>query len=64
MAEILAESPRGASDLYVAMTRPTQRLVVVHADALPQAMTDLVAWPPSEVESGSDDSEPDHAVQA
>ena len=29
-AEILAESPRGASDLYVAMTRPTQRLVVVH----------------------------------
>ena len=28
---ILAESPRGASDLYVAMTRPTQRLVVAHA---------------------------------
>ena len=25
---ILAESPRGASDLYVTLTRPTQRLVV------------------------------------
>ena len=31
----IATGPSGASDLYVAMTRPTQRLVVVHARALP-----------------------------
>jgi len=34
-AELLAESPRGANDLYVALTRSTQRLAVVHAGALP-----------------------------
>ena len=34
-AEILAESPRGANDLYVALTRATQRLAVVHAQPLP-----------------------------
>jgi DNA helicase IV len=34
-AEVLAESPRGANDLYVALTRATQRLTVVHAAALP-----------------------------
>ena len=34
-ATILAESPRGASDLYVAMTRPTQRLVVAHSGDAP-----------------------------
>ncbi|SHJ96598.1 DNA helicase IV [Pseudonocardia thermophila] len=34
-AEILADSPRGANDLYVALTRATQRLAVVHAQALP-----------------------------
>ncbi|WP_214368290.1 HelD family protein [Pseudonocardia sp. H11422] len=34
-AEVLAESPRGASDLYVALTRATQRLTVVHAADLP-----------------------------
>jgi DNA helicase IV len=34
-AQIAAES---ASDLYVAMTRPTQRLVVVHADNLPDGL--------------------------
>ena len=31
-AEVLAESPRGANDLYVALTRATQRLAVVHAE--------------------------------
>ncbi len=31
----VATGPSGASDLYVAMTRPTQRLVVVHALPLP-----------------------------
>ena len=34
-AEVLAESPRGANDLYVALTRSTQRLAVVHATDLP-----------------------------
>ncbi len=37
-AEVLAESPRGVADLYVALTRPTQRLRVVHARPLPAAM--------------------------
>ncbi len=35
----VATGPSGASDLYVAMTRPTQRLVVVHARALPAGVT-------------------------
>jgi DNA helicase IV len=34
-AELLAESVRGANDLYVALTRSTQRLAVVHAEPLP-----------------------------
>ncbi|HEY4419694.1 MAG TPA: ATP-binding domain-containing protein, partial [Pseudonocardia sp.] len=34
-AELLAESVRGANDLYVALTRSTQRLAVVHAQPLP-----------------------------
>jgi DNA helicase IV len=34
-AAIRAESPRGLNDLYVALTRPTQRLHVVHAQDLP-----------------------------
>jgi DNA helicase IV len=33
--DILGESPRGLNDLYVALTRPTQRLRVVHTKALP-----------------------------
>jgi hypothetical protein len=37
-AEILTESARGLNDLYVAMTRPTQRLHVVHARELPAGM--------------------------
>jgi DNA helicase IV len=37
-AAIVAASPRGANDLYVALTRPTQRLVVVHAGELPPGM--------------------------
>jgi hypothetical protein len=35
---ILAESPRGASDLYVAVTRATQRLGVVHEGELPAVL--------------------------
>ncbi|MFC8599631.1 MULTISPECIES: HelD family protein [unclassified Isoptericola] len=35
--------PGGASDLYVAMTRPTQRLVVVHERPLPAGIVELAA---------------------
>ncbi len=38
-AAILAESPRGGHDLYVALTRATQQLVVVHANDLPAGFT-------------------------
>ncbi len=38
---ILAEGPRGAAELYVALTRATQRLGVLHRDSLPQALTGL-----------------------
>jgi len=37
-ADILEGSSRGANDLYVAITRATQRLVVAHARALPAGM--------------------------
>ena len=40
-AEVLAESPRGANDLYVALTRSTQRLAVVHAEPLPPVLRRL-----------------------
>lgn len=38
---ILAAGPRGAAELYVALTRATQRLGVLHRDPLPQALTGL-----------------------
>ncbi len=41
-AQILAGSARGANDLYVALTRPTQRLLVVHTRDLPPGMEALV----------------------
>jgi DNA helicase IV len=37
-AGILAESPRGLNDLYVALTRATQQLGVVHAGELPSVL--------------------------
>jgi DNA helicase IV len=37
-AGILAESPRGLNDLYVALTRATQRLGVVHSGELPAVL--------------------------
>ncbi|MEU8268362.1 AAA family ATPase [Sphaerisporangium sp. NPDC049002] len=37
--EILDESPRGASDLYVALTRATRRLGVVHTGELPAVLS-------------------------
>jgi len=36
----IAEGPGGYSDLYVAMTRPTQRLVVVHTEPLPEGFAE------------------------
>ncbi|ROP42478.1 RNA polymerase recycling motor ATPase HelR [Saccharothrix texasensis] len=41
-ARILADGPRGAAELYVALTRATQRLGVLHRDPLPTALTGLV----------------------
>jgi superfamily I DNA/RNA helicase len=40
-AELLAESPRGINDVYVALTRATQRLAVVHAAPLPSVLHGL-----------------------
>jgi DNA helicase IV len=40
-AGIVEESPRGASDLYVALTRATQRLGVVHTGTLPDVLSRL-----------------------
>ena len=39
-AAIVAASRRGTSDLYVALSRPTDRLVVVHHEPLPAGMTE------------------------
>ncbi|KAB2349620.1 HelD family protein [Actinomadura rudentiformis] len=36
---VLAESPRGGQDLYVAITRATRRLTVVHHDELPALLS-------------------------
>ena len=43
---ILAESPRGPSDLYVALTRATRRLGVVHTGEIPPVLADLSARVP------------------
>ncbi|MGH3898010.1 MAG: HelD family protein [Pseudonocardiaceae bacterium] len=37
-AAIVAESPRGLNDLYVALTRSTMRLCIVHPDGLPEVL--------------------------
>ncbi|MCZ4558527.1 AAA family ATPase [Rhodococcus maanshanensis] len=41
--QIVDESPRGMNDLYVALTRATQRLGVVHAHPLPDGLSKLSA---------------------
>lgn len=38
---ILAEGPRGAAELYVALTRATQRLGVLHQEPLPPVLSGL-----------------------
>ncbi|WP_019814344.1 RNA polymerase recycling motor ATPase HelR [Saccharomonospora saliphila] len=40
-ARILADGPRGAAELYVALTRATQRLGVLHQGPLPRALAGL-----------------------
>ena len=40
-AAIRRESTRGANDLYVAITRPTQRLLVLHSEPLPPGLDQL-----------------------
>ncbi|AFM17104.1 DNA/RNA helicase, superfamily I [Mycolicibacterium chubuense NBB4] len=40
---ILAEGPQGAADLYVALTRATQRLGVLHSEPLPRCLAGLTA---------------------
>jgi hypothetical protein len=44
-AEIIAASRRGMSDLYVALTRATQRLGVVHTGELPEVLHSLRPYP-------------------
>jgi superfamily I DNA/RNA helicase len=38
---IVTESARGVNDLYVALTRPTQRLTVIHHGRLPRGLESL-----------------------
>jgi DNA helicase IV len=42
---ILADGPRGAAELYVALTRATQRLGVLHQGPLPRVLNGLVEAP-------------------
>ncbi|MCT7660488.1 RNA polymerase recycling motor ATPase HelR [Mycobacterium deserti] len=42
---ILADGPRGAAELYVALTRATQRLGVLHRAPLPEALAGLTETP-------------------
>jgi superfamily I DNA/RNA helicase len=38
---IIADGPRGAAELYVALTRATQRLGVLHHAELPKSLSGL-----------------------
>jgi DNA helicase IV len=44
-AGILAQSPAGGHDLYVAITRATHRLTVVHDNDLPPSLHRLTSAP-------------------
>lgn len=46
---ILADGPRGAAELYVALTRATQRLGVLHHGPLPQALSGLAVRADGEI---------------
>lgn len=41
---IMTESPRGLRDLYVALTRCTQRLGVIHGESLPEVLQAPGCW--------------------
>ena len=41
--EIVASSARGWNDLYVALTRATQRLAVLYAGSLPAVLEEYLA---------------------
>lgn len=45
-SEILVDSPRGLNDLYVALTRATQRLGVLHSEPLPSVLDGLSVGSP------------------
>ncbi|MFG1770339.1 RNA polymerase recycling motor ATPase HelR [Nocardia salmonicida] len=45
---ILADGPRGAAELYVALTRATQRLGVLHQSPLPESLRGLTEVQPAE----------------
>ena len=49
---ILASGPRGAAELYVALTRATQRLGVLHRDPLPPALAGLTESGIAHADSG------------
>ncbi|MFH5211953.1 HelD family protein [Antrihabitans sp. NCIMB 15449] len=51
-AQVLDESPRGRNDLYVALTRATQRLGVVHSRPLPIELAGLVDSDRNDAASG------------
>jgi DNA helicase IV len=53
-AEILAGSARGANDLYVALTRPTQHLLVLHSADLPPGVESLESLESLEPLAGDD----------
>ena len=48
-ASMIERSARGAGDLYVALTRTTGRLVVVHRAALPRVLARLASSRPAQV---------------
>ncbi len=48
---ILANGPRGAAELYVALTRATQRLGVLHREPLPKALAGLAEYAVAQADS-------------
>ena len=46
-ARIIADSPSGLNDLYVAITRATQRLGVIHEGDIPHSLARLTPRPTS-----------------
>ncbi len=50
-ARIVADSAAGLNDLYVAITRATQRLGVIHEGDLPEPLTRLTPRPPTSPET-------------